>query len=209
MQRCLESRQGLCKVGLWLLPSLLLAFSSLILALNKCFVENNPSLPWEAYKARCVFRVHCLWAEIPMWKHLEDVLAEEKINLSLGYCGGGGGGCMAFEMVKLDFCGSDAQRYLLPDMVWVIEQLMLSKDRFDCHTHRWEGSAGHWRTGMPLSVLNTPVPDPRTVRSQTVVPRPRSSALKWKNHSQSLSCASFVVKYQLPLLSRWKMSSHN
>lgn len=67
-------------------------------------------------------------------KHLENVLAEEKINLSLGYCGGGG--CMAFEMVKLGFCGSDAQRQLQPDLVWVTEQLMMSKDSFDCHMHR-------------------------------------------------------------------------
>lgn len=210
MQRCLESRQGLRKVGLWLMPSLLLAFSSLILSLNKRFVGNNPSWPWGAYKWRCVFCVHCLWAEAPMWKHLEDVLAEEKFSLSLGYCGGGG--CMAFEMVKLDFCGSDAQRCLHPDTVWMVEQLLLSKDSFDCHTHRWEGSAGCWRTGMPLSVpqrWHTAVPDPRTLRALTVVPGPRSSALKWKNHDQSLSCASFMVKYQLPLLIRWKMSSHN
>lgn len=54
---------------------------------------------------------------------------------------------MAFELVKLDCCGSDAQRYLQPELVWVIKQLMVSTDGFDGHTHRQEGSAGRQDRG--------------------------------------------------------------
>lgn len=112
-------------------PSLLLAsYSSLILSSKtNALLKTTP--------------MRCLWAEIPVGKYLENVLAEEKINLSLGYCGGGGDGGgsgssdgMAFEMVTLESCGSDAQRCLQPELGWVIEQLRMSQDSFDYHTHR-------------------------------------------------------------------------
>lgn len=63
-----------------------------------------------------------------MGQYLENVLAEEKINLSLEYCGsgddggdGGGSGDVAFEMVMLESCGSDAQLCLQPELGWVTE----------------------------------------------------------------------------------------
>lgn len=67
-----------------------------------------------------------------MWKYLGDVLAKEKINLSLDRVVVE----RLLKMVKLESCSSEIQQSRQPGLIWVTEKLMMSKESFGCHSHR-------------------------------------------------------------------------